>query len=588
MPEKSLAELLKEAWLRKPAVSRAELPERPIYGGEYSISELLIAPIEARARDLVQLLKTELAPYNPPDTGEVIEIGNRPGEIPQSLLHYIAASARSESEWWYVRQRVVELVKWLVDSYGYFPANGLRVIVDFHKIIKTWGILMKFYLRLCNRCATLLKYTPPPRKLRWVENLPAPSRAALIAAWHQGKEWCIHRATKIRFHRDWSGKLRVEPTLAVRWSINWHQVQEILSNEDQYLESYPGAWYAKHLGRAPRNKAAKLRAEWRDRRLIKNFKFFLRWTRNNINAPQDTIKGAAIGAYLFGADVGKLDYSQLVALTKLGKDAPPPEGAIRFMWKHRSHMEQAVRVALQWGKPLVQRMLQKKAPLSKVAVAASYHSLIEPQESEFPILETAIEAGYSPYDANYLCRFAKETGRAELESIPAVEAEVDGYRMYRLPKGSYTNLVAGHMVNCCQHAAGAARKSARHSMEDPHGCTYVVEKGGKTVALSWVWRNGNVVCFDSIEALSEEIGNRALQVYEAVAKKLIGRLGIQIVAAGTDAGKADLSRYKELFPIPEPYTDRGTYSDASNPVIIASEKGAEPRPWEPTEMPRLK
>ena len=61
-------------------------------------------------------------------------------------------------------------------------------------------------------------------------------------------------------------------------------------------------------------------------------------------------------------------------------------------------------------------------------------------------------------------------------------------------------IAVGYMSHCCFTIGGLSDSSLRHSMKSQNGRTFVVHHKGNFVTQSWVWRNGDVVCFDSVEA----------------------------------------------------------------------------------------
>ena len=164
--------------------------------------------------------------------------------------------------------------------------------------------------------------------------------------------------------------------------------------------------------------------------------------------------------------------------------------------------------------------------------------------------------------------------REQYESIPAVESECNGYRMYRLDKEDYRGLFLGEYTNCCQTIGNAGGFCAWHGFQETNGAFYVVEdKKGKIVAQSWVWRHNDEVVFDNIECLGS-VDNRAetlKSLYIDVSNKMIGVLCIKRVNVGTGH---DGSRFLDsLESIDNPMNPRELnllYSDAKTQKLLAS------------------
>lgn len=82
-----------------------------------------------------------------------------------------------------------------------------------------------------------------------------------------------------------------------------------------------------------------------------------------------------------------------------------------------------------------------------------------------------------------------------------------GYSGYSLEKldimteeGAAIAACLGIMTNCCQFLGGAGEECAKHGISSPNGGFYVLyDNHKKIVAQSWVWRDDQVLCLDSIE-----------------------------------------------------------------------------------------
>ena len=68
---------------------------------------------------------------------------------------------------------------------------------------------------------------------------------------------------------------------------------------------------------------------------------------------------------------------------------------------------------------------------------------------------------------------------------------------------------------------GLSRTSLYHSISSKNGRTFVVRKDGELIAQSWVWRNGNALCFDNVEARGNYSYDKLLEVYHKASGELL-------------------------------------------------------------------
>ena len=93
----------------------------------------------------------------------------------------------------------------------------------------------------------------------------------------------------------------------------------------------------------------------------------------------------------------------------------------------------------------------------------------------------------------------REQRRRKESTIPNVQGK--NYRFLRLNDPKALVIGEGKFSKCCQRLHGAGESCMRHSATSKNGRIFeVLDDDGTLIAQSWVWRNGNVVCFDSIEA----------------------------------------------------------------------------------------
>lgn len=105
----------------------------------------------------------------------------------------------------------------------------------------------------------------------------------------------------------------------------------------------------------------------------------------------------------------------------------------------------------------------------------------------------------------------------EMVPMHAEEILTNGIDRYVLPKGINVS---------CLTPNGKAASSLNHGATNPHGRFFKITHGNHLLCYSWVWRAGDVLCFDNIEVTDylRQIPNYeelVYQVYYEAAKKLV-------------------------------------------------------------------
>lgn len=143
-------------------------------------------------------------------------------------------------------------------------------------------------------------------------------------------------------------------------------------------------------------------------------------------------------------------------------------------------------------------------------------------------------------------------------------------------------LVVGYITRCCFLIDGASKSALFHSAQSKDGRIFVVKKDGELIAQSWVWRNGNLVCFDNVESrgrydwdvLLETYKKAAQNILEVSAKDEDTKEQIKLVTFGGSYSKISLP--KEQVPrnkIQTPRVDNDIYTDASYDQFILASNG---------------
>lgn len=90
--------------------------------------------------------------------------------------------------------------------------------------------------------------------------------------------------------------------------------------------------------------------------------------------------------------------------------------------------------------------------------------------------------------------------KRKYSTIPKVKGAVRDFTYEILDLKDPFAVAVGDLSHCCFVIDGITYRDLKHSMQSKNGRTFVVYKNGKFLTHSWVWRNGDVVCFDSVEA----------------------------------------------------------------------------------------
>lgn len=118
-------------------------------------------------------------------------------------------------------------------------------------------------------------------------------------------------------------------------------------------------------------------------------------------------------------------------------------------------------------------------------------ALIEMDTIDPTLLSEAIE----------LCKDARNRGYS---SIPKVEGQMGDFTYKILDLDDPMAVAVGYLSHCCFVVRGISYSALKHSMQSRNGRTFVVYYKGQFLTQSWVWRNGDVICFDSVEAGSPQ------------------------------------------------------------------------------------
>lgn len=88
-----------------------------------------------------------------------------------------------------------------------------------------------------------------------------------------------------------------------------------------------------------------------------------------------------------------------------------------------------------------------------------------------------------------------------ISNIPKVSGKLNHYHYEMLDLDDPLTITVGKRTNCCFLLDGVSKTSLKHAMTKDNGRVFVVFNGNEVIAQSWVWRDGNIVCFDNVEAI---------------------------------------------------------------------------------------
>lgn len=189
-------------------------------------------------------------------------------------------------------------------------------------------------------------------------------------------------------------------------------------------------------------------------------------------------------------------------------------------------------------------------------------------------------------EAIQLCKDARNRGYS---SIPKVEGQIGDFAYKILDLNDPMAVAVGYLSHCCFVVRGISYSALKHSMQSTNGRTFVVYYKGQFLTQSWVWRNGDVICFDSVEAGSSYHGInkddiKLVDVYKRAAEQMLYTSqsvedDIQKVKVVT-IGKSDYT-FQDLKPlvgdVPRPLENNVYVYDSSRQHILAGSMPEEPR-----------
>lgn len=130
---------------------------------------------------------------------------------------------------------------------------------------------------------------------------------------------------------------------------------------------------------------------------------------------------------------------------------------------------------------------------------------------------------YTLQKAVSLCNAARDRGYS---TIPKVKGSLGDFTYEILDYKDSFAIAVGYLSSCCFTVEGISHTALEHAMQSINGRIFVVYYKGNFLAQSWMWRNGDVVCFDSVEAggtrhYSFDDDLNVVDVYQKVARAIL-------------------------------------------------------------------
>lgn len=110
-------------------------------------------------------------------------------------------------------------------------------------------------------------------------------------------------------------------------------------------------------------------------------------------------------------------------------------------------------------------------------------------------------------------------------TIPNISGKYANLTYETIDLQSPRAFILGDELNCCLAVNGKAEADLFHALLDNNGRLFAIFDNDKVIALSWLWRNNGLLCFDNIEVSKENLENEKLgtilyTIYKQAATKM--------------------------------------------------------------------
>jgi len=106
-------------------------------------------------------------------------------------------------------------------------------------------------------------------------------------------------------------------------------------------------------------------------------------------------------------------------------------------------------------------------------------------------------------------------------TIPRIKGIKDEYSYEILRLDDMESIAIGNKTDCCFTVLGNGYDCLKHALTSNNGRIFTIRKDGEILAHSWIWRNGDLLCFDNIEISKKIKCVDFFDVYLRVADELI-------------------------------------------------------------------
>ena len=173
-----------------------------------------------------------------------------------------------------------------------------------------------------------------------------------------------------------------------------------------------------------------------------------------------------------------------------------------------------------------------------------------------------------------------EMEKRTFSTIPKVQGSFGIYEYEILDLNDPSQMDVGYHTHCCFTFGGASQDSLIDGCTSKNSRIFTIKSNGKVVAQSWVWRNGNTLCFDNIEVrgLSKLAGKILWGVYEKASNEILIKSQeceeedkkIRLVTIGK--GYTDIGLNGQKLPSEQIllHPKKGIYTDAIEQVVVAT------------------
>lgn len=177
----------------------------------------------------------------------------------------------------------------------------------------------------------------------------------------------------------------------------------------------------------------------------------------------------------------------------------------------------------------------------------------------FPIIKNIHFVENENYKRNIL-----KTGALWLEqkermtsTIPEYQNDLENYHYEMIDMHNPDLIFLPNMVGCCMTVGGLAEADIIHAATNENGRLFGIYKNGEIIAISWVWRNNQILCFDNIEIkrdlMNQEHSKILLKILEDTANAMIEiskkneseQESIKIVTLGRNPSDIELALKEE-------------------------------------------